>query len=87
MLTHDEANVLMDATRAPLMPVRSTRAAAAYAWVSTRSALIEHDRYDVAHCCCAGWLTATPAGSVVITAKGAAELADYHARTTLPVAA
>lgn len=87
MLTHDEANVLMDAARAPLMAARSTRTAAEYAWVSTRSALIEHDRYDVAVCRRNGWLSVTPAGSLVITAQGAAELADYHARTTLPVAA
>ena len=78
-LDDDQATVLNDAERAPLMAARSKRHPAERCWVSTRiPATLEHDAHDVARCVRDGLLSVTPAHTLAITEHGRDALNRYR---------
>jgi hypothetical protein len=79
-LDDDQATVLADAERAPLMAARSKRHPSERCWISTRLGehTIEHDAHDVARCVRDGLLAGTPAHSLAITDHGRDALTRYR---------
>ena len=79
-LNDDEATVLTDAERGPLMATRSRRHPSERAWISTRlgERTIEHDPHDVARCVREGLLAVTAGHTLAITEHGRDALNRYR---------
>lgn len=79
-LTDDQATVLADAERAPLMHTRSVRWCDKPCWISTRlgGARLEHDAHTVACCVRDSLLTVTAGGTLAISEHGRDALNRYR---------
>ena len=79
-LTDDQASVLTDAERAPLMHARSVRWCDKHCWISTSlgSRRIEHDAHAVACCVRDALLEVTTGSTLALTEHGRDALNRYR---------